>query len=385
MHKSRGNAIWFGEAADEIGADFVRWLSAIQRLTQQLRFGFGRVDEVRGWLRTLWNVYSFFATYANVDGWPRNGAAAASGDGASASPLDRWLKLRIDSTAKEVASGLEAFNPPRASAALLALVDDLSNWWVRRSRRRFWRGGSDADKETAYRVLHTALVDFARLLAPFMPFTAEALYQRLRVPFTNHMPESVHLCEFPEAAEAAGDGALIDECARAREVIRLGRAARAEAGLRVRQPLAAAWVVTEDGAAGELPNFERDVLEEINVKALRFAGSAEGLEGARASEGGVTVVLDTELTEDLVLEGIARDLVRRVQNLRKQADLHVDQRIALWVTGSTQVTGAVREFADYLAAEALAAQLNEGAAPPEAATSECRIAGERVALALVGL
>jgi isoleucyl-tRNA synthetase len=387
MHKSTGNAIWFGEAADRMGADLVRWLSAAQPLTQQLRFGLGRAEEVQSWLRTLWNVYSFLSTYANVDrwpdGWPEEGAAMPGSEMPAETPLDRWLKLRMASAAGEVASGLESFEPPRATRALLALLDDLSNWWVRRSRRRFWRGGSGADKVAAYRVLHTVLLDFTRLLAPFMPFTAEMLYQRLAAPFAGQLPESVHLCPFPEGTGAGDDEGLLAECARARDVIRLGRAARAEAGLRVRQPLAAAFVFAADGSASSFPHFEQDILEELNVKSLRFAAARDGVGGASAAEGDLAVGLDAELTEELLLEGIARDLVRHVQNLRRRSGLQVDQRIALWIDGEGRVNDAVRRFGSYLAAETLATAVSGGAAPADAVTTECRVQGQSVALGFV--
>jgi isoleucyl-tRNA synthetase len=383
MHKSKGNAIWFSEAADAVGADLVRWLSAAQPLTQPLRFGFGKAGEVRSWLRTLWNVYHFLATYANVDGWPAAGASPSAQHSPEA-PLDRWLRARTAAAAEQVADAIESYDPPRATLLLRELLDDLSNWWVRRSRRRFWKGGSGADKEAAYQTLHSALLTFSRLLAPFVPFTAEALYQRLAAPFRDALPESVHLCDFPALAKAEADDDLLAECALARELSRLGRAARAEAGLRVRQPLSRAFVwLAGDRARAELPHFAQDVREELNVRALEFVRDRERLGPAFAEEAGLAVGLDTRLTPDLVEEGVARDLVRHLQSLRKSAGIRVDQRIRLWVQAEGQVKTALEGHRDYIAAETLSVAVNDGAPPPGAPTSQLRLAGARATLALL--
>ncbi len=381
MHKSKGNAVWFSEAADQMGADAVRWLCAAQPLTQPLHFGTGRADEVRAWLRTLWNVYHFFATYANVDGWPKSDTRLSRAQVSSAS-LDRWLQARSASAAREVVAALESFNPSRATSALLELLDGLSNWWVRRSRRRFWKSGSDTDKEAAYQTLHSALLTFSRLLAPFLPFTAEALYRKLIAPFSDHFPESVHLCEFPEAETRAENAALLEECAQSRQIIRLGRAARAETGIRVRQPLAAAFVFAPDWQ--EQHNFEQDILEELNVKRLEFVSEREHIGSVFAEETGIVVGLDTQLTDPLLLEGIARDLVRHIQTLRKQAGLRVEERIALWVDGrgSERVENAVREYAAYFMEETLANSVNSGQVPTSAARAQAKVAGELIDLAL---
>ena len=378
MHKSRGNAIWFAEAAEAMGADVVRWLSASHPLAQPLRFGYGRAQEVRDWLRTLWNVYSFLAMYANVDDWPGSNPSLADPSGA---PLDRWLRARTAATASEVTAAIESFHPPRATAALLSLIDDLSNWWVRRSRRRFWRGGDDADKAAAYATLHAALVEMCRLLAPFVPFTAEALYRRLVTPSREALPESVHLCDFPDGTVAADDLALLQECALARTAVRLGRAAREQAGLRVRQPLAAVRVLSPDGSS-LFPHFAQDVQEELNVKSLAFVAAREALGDAIAEGEDMAVGLDLALTDALIHEGTARDLVRQVQNLRRRAGLRVDQRIELWIEASGAVRHALRSQADYLAGETLAAGVHLSAPPPDATRQECTVAGERIALAL---
>jgi len=360
MHKSKGNAVWFSQAADAMGADIVRWLCASQPLGQPFRFGLGRAEEANSWLRTLWNVYSFFTTYANVDGWPRATSSARQTQPESA--LDCWLKAKLAATTKEVSLALESFNPPRATAALLALVDDLSNWWVRRSRRRFWKSGSDADKEAAYQTLHLALLELCRLLAPFMPFTAEALYQRLVTPFCEDLPESVHLNAWPESVDAGDEEkVLLDECALARDIVRLGRAARSKAGIRVRQPLARVMVYAPDIlATRSLSHFENDVKEELNVKAIEFVSHRESLGAVLVEDGELAVGLEANLTDELKLEGLARDLVRHIQTLRKQAGLQVGDRIELWIDaqGSDEIERAIKAHEGYIAGETLAEQIH---------------------------
>ena len=386
MHKSKGNAIWFSEAAEQIGADMVRWLCVSQPLTQPLHFGLERAEEVRAWLRTLWNVYSFLATYANVDSWPWHKVCSKVGTGTTFEhelrALDQWLEARLAVAVEEVSSGVEAYNPARATSALLALLDDLSNWWVRRSRRRFWKSGSGEDKMAAYATLHQALLTFSRLLAPFMPFSAEALYQRLVMPFGDKYPESVHLCKWPESVATPEGKALLAEAEVVREVIRLGRAAREKAGLRVRQPLASAFVLVLEGSA--LTNFEQEVLEELNVKQVKIVTSIAELGAAYLEGNGLAVGLDIHLTEELLQEGIVRDLVRHIQTLRKQAGLRVEDHIRLWIDpqGSTEVEKALAQYRDYIAAETLAAELAAGPAPGDAAGSQVRVARHPVGLAL---
>jgi isoleucyl-tRNA synthetase len=369
-----------------MGADAIRWLGASQAFAQPLRFGLNRAEEVHGWLRTLWNVYHFFATYANVDRWPQPGAMLFEADAPSAAPLDRWLRARFAATAHQVSAALESFNPAQATSALLALLDDLSNWWVRRSRRRFWKGGAGADKQIAYHALHSALLTFTRLLAPFVPFTAEALYQRLAAPFGDQLPQSVHLCSFPIEDAAPEDGALVEECAFARRIIGLGRTARAQAGIRVRQPLARAFVFAPGSdRQAALTYFEQDVLEELNIKCVEFVEQKEQLDGAFADDAGLAVGLDTRLDDALVLEGIARDLVRHIQTLRKNAGLRVDDRIHLWIEacGEDEIGRVVSAHSAYILAEALAVTLNSGSVPAPAFKAEPKVSGHPARVALV--
>ncbi len=386
MHKSKGNAVLFSEAAGEVGADLVRWMSAAQPVVQPLRFGPASAMEASGWLRTLWNVYSFFATYANVDRWPMSDLPPTQPWTEQAAPLDRWLSARLRRAVGKVNRSVECLDPAGASKEILWLLDDLSNWWVRRSRRRFWKSGDGEDKQAAYAALWRALHCVSRLLAPFVPFTAEALYRKLAAPFSGKLPESVHLCPFPRPDEFTENQPLLDGCARARAVIRLGRAARAEAGIRVRQPLAAAFVLDSD-TAGRVGfrHFEQDVMDELNVKRIEFVSDRADLGDAIVEEASLAVRLDTRIDRDLRLEGIARDLVRHVENLRKRSGLRVEERIHLWVEpdGAGQVGSAVAEHAAYLRAETLAESLTAAEVPKEAQSAECRVAGARVRIGLL--
>jgi isoleucyl-tRNA synthetase len=386
MHKSKGNAVLFAEAAEEVGADLVRWMSAAHPVVQPLRFGSASAMAASGWLRTLWNVYSFFATYANVDRWPMSHLPPTQVRDEPASPLDRWLSARLAAGVEEVNRALTSVDSARATKEGLSLLDDVSNWWVRRSRRRFWKSGDGTDKQAAYAALWAALHCVSRLLAPFVPFTAEALHRKLAAPFAGKLPESVHLCDFPRADEFTEDQALLDECARARDVVRLGRAARAQAGIRVRQPLAAAFVLTSVyDRERPLPHFEQDVMDELNVRRIEFVSDHAGLGDAAVQDAGLAVGIDTRIERDLRLEGIARDLVRHVQNLRKRSGLHVEERIYLWIEpdGTGEVGCAVAQHAAYLRAETLADSLAAAEVPKEAQSAECRVAGARVRISLM--
>jgi isoleucyl-tRNA synthetase len=444
MHKSWGNSIEFNEAADQMGVDVMRWLYCDHRPEKDLLFGFHRADETRRrFLIPLWNVYSFFVTYATIDGWRPAGAPSLAG-----SRLDRWILARLDEVVQTVTDKLEAFEPNLATTAVDNFIDDLSNWYVRRSRRRFWaKAGaseaSDADKDAAYATLYHVLVALTKLLAPFTPFVTESMYQNLVRAVDPDAPESVHLCDWPksEAGPASAEAAnqeLLDHMALARQVVTLGHAARAQANVKVRQPLAKV-VVFAPGQADDLAAMRDLILDELNVKSLEVAREAGELvtygllpvnkvlgpkygklfpkvraalsavtdpaaaaaalesgqsltvdvEGqsielgsdevlvqtqARAglavlSEGGVTVALDTEPTPELLAEGLAREVVRRVQTMRKEAGFQLDDRIVTTYETDAELAAVVAGWSDYIQAETLSDDLVVGP-PPEAGYSE---------------
>jgi isoleucyl-tRNA synthetase len=275
FHKSKGNSIPFDDAAAEIGADVMRWMFMSANPAVNMNFGYHLAhEEVRRFFLPLWNTYGFFVTYARLDDWT---PAAEEADGAAAARtlLDRWILSRLSAVTAEVTAALDGYDAQRATRAIEGFVDELSNWYVRRNRRRFWKGELDDDKRAAYETLHHVLVDVARLVAPFIPHVAEAMWQNLVAAVDDAAPDSVHLADFPRAAAAAHDVALEDGVTLARRVVALGRTARAASGLRTRQPLAAARVKLPAASGGVLHRdadvaaaLTREVLDELNAKAV---------------------------------------------------------------------------------------------------------------------
>jgi isoleucyl-tRNA synthetase len=272
MHKSWGNSIEFNEAADQMGADTMRWLYASCKPEQNLRFGFTRGDETRRrFLIPLWNVYSFFVSYANLDGWTPDGErlAVAGSPIAANAQMDRWIVERLMETALAVRAALTVYDAEKATQLLEAYLDDLSNWYVRRSRRRFWKSEADADKNAAYATLYHELVEFIKLCAPFIPFVTEGMYQNLVRGVQPEAPLSVHHTLYP-----GGDGVELDQplLAKMRLAITtasLGRAARSSEDIKLRQPLAKARVnVATQQEQEDLLELADVLAEEINVKEI---------------------------------------------------------------------------------------------------------------------
>jgi isoleucyl-tRNA synthetase len=286
MHKSLGNSIPFDEAAHIVGADSMRWLFMSHAPENNLRFPRIPTEEQAAQARTLgqpprlsdlwmqarapldklWNVYSFFVTYANIDQF---NPLTRSLPVAERSDLDRWALSELQETVRAVTERLEDYDAEHASAAIARFIEDLSNWYVRRSRRRFWKAEEDSDKVAAYLTLYECMVTLTRLLAPFTPFLAESLYQNLAPRLDANAPESVHLADWPFADTALVNPTLRDETALVMQLVNLGRAAREQAQMRVRQPLATLYVTTQTEAERESLNRLADqVLEELNVKRL---------------------------------------------------------------------------------------------------------------------
>ncbi len=453
MHKSKGNAIWFDEAAERMGVDVMRWLFLRHNPAHNLNYGWAAGDETRrGLVLTLWNTYAFFVTYANIDHWePRaegRGPAlsGAEGSGAERSELDRWLLSELHGLVAEVTASLDDYDTLTPTRRIEAFVEDLSNWYVRRSRRRFWKSGDDADKRSAYETLYETLVTLSKLLAPFMPFLAEELYQNLVRSMDTEAPPSVHLCDWPEADESLVDRVLNDEMRLTMQLASLGRSARTKAGIKVRQPVARLFVkvraqVEEDA----LRRLEAQLLDELNARALvlvrdesdflRYqvrpnlpvlgpkygaavgeiarglaaqdagavaaavaAGRAIEVAGHRleagevlvsaveregfasAQEGGYVVVVDTDLSPELRDEGLARELVHRIQNLRREAGFDISDRITTYWQGDDDVRRVLAAHAGYVQGETLSLSLVEGEPPPEAHRAEQDVDGHAVAL-----
>ena len=345
--KSRGNVLDPNYIFDTFGVDAIRWFFYTQTVGENYRTGERELQEVvRQFLLPLWNVYSFFVTYANIDGFqPREsadsaGTAKESHAKAAVPPaerpvLDRWLLSRLNRLVATVEEALERYDVNDAARPIQAFVEDLSNWYVRRSRRRFWKSESDADKLAAYETLHVTLLTLSRLLAPFTPFVADSIHRNLA-------GSSVHLAAYPESDRGALDADLEAQMAAARRAVEGGLAARDAARLKVRQPLAAA-LLPGDPLAEEIAAIVRD---ELNVKSLRF--------------GAPEVGLDTEITPELRLEGVARDLVRAIQAYRKELDFKIEDRIQLLHESSGLAAEALERFRDYIATETLATAIEPG-------------------------
>ena len=378
MSKAKGNVVEPWAVINRYGADALRWYFLTATPPGNVcRFSEDMVAEVtRRFLSTLWNVYSFFVTYADIDHFTPGGEGAS----VEQSELDRWIISELNQLIVDVDAGLDAYNPTEAGRRIESFVNDLSNWYVRRSRRRFWKSENDADKLAAYTTLYECLVALSKLLAPFTPFLAEELYQNLVCSAFPEAPESVHLADFPVADEAKIDRQLAADTRLVMKVSSLGRAARSQAGIKVRQPLAK--VIVKVGSRRDREVLERlkaQVLDELNVKGLEFADpdfvvSAEGEYvisfEAKARPGPyLTVMLDAKIYPELQAEGMAREVVRRLQTMRRSAGFDIADHIIAYYQGEAYVRQVMEDFADYIKQETLSQQLIEGA-PGEGVFSE---------------
>ncbi len=359
MSKSLGNYTDPNVLMDQYSADALRFLLLSSPVLSGEDFALTDKDvsDVQRKLAMIWNVYDFFVTYAEVDDW-NNDAWRPEGNSVKdlKNPLDRWIISRLHQLKAEIIEGMDEYNLPKALAGVLPFVDDLSNWFVRRSRRRFWKSDDDADKAEAYWTLYTTLVKLAQVLAPFTPFLAEELYQNLT---GGEECESVHLTDYPMNTEV--DQEVLEQMASARKAIAEGLALRmqkseTEEQIKVRQPLAKFVYAGE-----KLPEFyEKIIAEEVNVKLV---------------EAGEQAWLDKEITPELAREGFVRELIRAVQSARKKADLQVDDRIRLSVDCDVP-----EEWAEMLKTEVLAIELNPQA--NYAYDEIVKVNGEKVTLSL---
>jgi len=388
MHKSSGNAIWLDDAIDGMGPDAIRYLFAAQAITDPVRLGPGAGREVTRRFLTLWNVYTLFVTYTNVDRpeLPPDAAAPRPRGG-----LEGWILARLQSTIREVRDALDAYQLPRAVRAVEDFVqDDLSNWYVRRRRRVLWKGEMTEGKALAYRTLFHVLVRTCQLLAPVMPFVADHIYRGLMPGRDPGTPSSVHLTSFPEPDAGLVDPGLEEGVAFVRRVLRAGLGVRSAAALKVRQPLAQVLVLAPPTMLPWLREFEANVLDELNVEAMDAAPTdltvADALRAhgratwaptghapivltagdgplRAAADGDVVVALDTRLTDALKRKGFARQLVHQIQLLRKTAGLAVDDRIHLAIATDAHRLAAIDEHRDFLCEETLALDLVLGEPP----------------------
>lgn len=426
MSKSKGNTVEPFEVIQEYGADTVRWyMMSNSSPWENLRFSEDGLQETqRKFFNTIVNTYSFFAMYANIDGFTYSGSQIPVSDRVE---MDRWIISRMNTTVKLVDEHLDDYEPTKTARTIEHFVDELSNWYVRRNRRRFWKEGKSLDKQAAYQTLYECLVDLAKLISPIAPFLGEWLYQRLNE-VTEADEESVHISFYPTVEETAIDKQLEHRMELARHISSMVLSLRNKLELNVRQPLSRIILpIDKEEDRQAIESVKEIILDEVNVKEVQFVdddsgivhksakpnypklgsklgskmkpvaskvdelstqeiteyeetGSIEldlgeqgivqlgedsleiirtGLEGwSVETEKGLSVALDTELTEELVQEGLAREFVNRIQNMRKEADFDVEDRIIIGFDGSEELEEAVSSMKDYIKSETLAEQIS---------------------------
>jgi isoleucyl-tRNA synthetase len=447
MSKSKKNYPDPLHVVHEYGADALRLYMINSPIVkgESLRFSEEGVKHaLRHLLIPLWNSYSFFVTYANVDGWSPDGTKPGQSDNL----LDRWIESSLANLCQEVTAAMDSYDLQRAVRPFVAFIEDLTNWYIRRSRRRFWKSDDDGDKQQAYVTLYHTLIELCKIAAPFTPFIAEEIYSNLR---TDDMPESVHLCDFPTASGAKRDEDLEKQMRIVMDVVVMGRQLRKDNDAKVRQPLRRLDVVSRDSELlNQVDELKEIIEEELNVrsvvfgddesgfatlnakanfkalgprfgtqmkaaaaaiaglddvslKALAAGGTAEIIldgetfeltsadvlvehtpkEGlAVQAQGALVAALDLELDEDLIREGLARELIKEVQALRKAKELEVTDRIHLTVSSDEAVREAVAAFEDYIQTEVLATALEtidiDDGESVDLNGHECTIAIEKV-------
>jgi len=446
MHKSWGNAIWFDEAADTMGSDIIRWIFMSSKPENSVAFGYNKANEVRRlFFMTYLNVYNFFYQYANLDGWTPDQQPE------KLDPLDRWILGKLDEVVEKVTESLDGYLTPTACTEIERFVNILSKWYVRRSRRRFWKTEGDDEKKAAYSTLYTCLKTVNQLMAPFTPHLSEALYQRMVKPVEPELPESIHHSMYPTFDPSVRNTELMEEMDLALNLSSAGRSARNKAVIKLRQPLAEVMVIAPEDKVSKIKKIADILAEELNVKAVKIGTDKSALQtlsisplasklgrkygreftkiGAAVREMGaaevakfsagesVTINVDgkpveiladevelkstpneeysvieendmligvyTVLSKELESEGLARDIVRRIQSLRKDADFAIDDRIETYYVGSPEVEAVFDEEADYIRLETLSNKLIKGEAPEGASVQEFEIDDKKLKLGLV--
>ncbi|HSH18736.1 MAG TPA: isoleucine--tRNA ligase [Candidatus Saccharimonadales bacterium] len=380
MSKSYGNYTDPNELMDQYSADSLRFLLMSSPLMGGEDYALldKNVADTARKLSMVWNMYDFFTLYAEVDGWEWDGKFEDP-SGSLSNPLDVWIVSRVHQLLDEVEENMNRYDIPNAMKPILPFLDDASNWYVRRSRRRFWKSEDDGDKNDAYRTLHYVLLMLSHVLAPFTPFLAEELFLKLT---GEELGESVHLRDWPKAGTVNAE--VIRDMAEIRKGIEQGLSQRAAAKIKVRQPLQKARVyVTKMPGPGEYQfQLAQIVAEELNVKD---GGLAEVLQvDGAAPDRAFETELDLEITPELKREGMMREVIRQVQNARKQAGLNVDDRIRLELdTHDSELKQAIAEHTETITAETLATSLEtSGSAAAEGYTADVTVDGAVLAIAL---
>ena len=360
------------ELMNKTSADSFRFLMLSSPLTNGENFALADKDvmDVARKLGMIWNMYDFFTMYAEVDGWEFNGDLSDPLHDLT-NPLDIWIVSRLHQLITEVERGLDNYNLQDATKPILPFLDDASNWYVRRSRRRFWKSEDDGDKNDAYRTLHYVLVRLSYMLAPFTPFLAEELYHNL-----TGDNESIHLKDWMPAGEI--DNSMLRDMNALRTAVNDGLSKRASEGIKVRQPLASVKLVNtiSQDTPAEVAQFLIDIAkDELNVKSVEIVTDSES-ESAQPS-----VVYDLTITPELKREGLMREIVRHVQSARKQAGLQIDDRIVLSISSDdSEISQAIDAFADVIKSETLAVELNS--VVNESEKYDAKIEGKLVEISL---
>ncbi len=396
MSKSKGNVVDPWAVFSEYGADALRWYVLVSTTGEDNhRFPAKVLEEtIRKFLLTLWNTYSFFALYANIDSFVPQPLTGENRKQAAFTDLDRWISSELNRLVSDVSRSMDSYNPTSATRRIEGFVDNLSNWYVRRNRRRFWKGENDADKLAAYTTLYQSLVTLSQLLAPFVPFIAEELYQNLVRSVDAGARASVHLTDFPIADETKINDELNSSVELAMKISSLGRAARAKAGIKVRQPLSEAVVgVQTEGEKRWLESLAAEVREEINVRRLVVLSEAERRGGSQsyvnmpdysvADDARYWVAISTELTPELIAEGVSREIVRHLQNMRRSAGFDITDYITTYYqTEEPLVKQVIGAYAAYIKQETLSHDLSDALPPDGAYGEKRRIANAEVSLAV---
>ncbi len=402
MSKRVGNVVEPLGVLDEHGADALRWyLFTASHPGEPRRFSAKLVSEtLRRVMLTLWNVHSFFTSYAEIDKFDPSQKPA---DWKPDNELDRWVLSELNTLITQVDGHMDGYDPTNAGRRIQEFIDQLSNWYVRRSRRRFWRNEGDTDKLSGYVTLHTCLVTIAKLMAPLAPFVAEEIYQNLVCSVDPSAPDSVHLADYPVADPSLIDEPLMEATRLAMRVASMGRGARSKAGLKVRQPLANVFVKVRVPAERDyIDQVRPQVLEELNIKDIQVieddaplvkqaqeeAGDQTetivSVDNFTASlDGDYMVAVDGAITPELAEEGLAREMVHRIQGMRRSANFDVTDRIVTYYQGPSEFMTVMQgAFADYIRDETLSTQLVDGAPEADngASTESSKVEGMEITL-----
>ena len=420
MHKSWGNAIWFEDAAEKMGVDVMRWLYASQNPEHNLLFGYGIADEVRKKIITLWNTYYFFVTYANLDDFDPN---KVNVDESDYTILDKWISSKMNEFINDSKNYYEKFEIYKLMQESSMILDHLSNWYVRRNRRRFWKSENDNDKNAAYLTLYNALITYTKIMAPIIPFLSEEIYKNL-----SNESESIHLSSFPKYDKKNTDLTIIKEIDDIISIVNLSRSVRNKANIKVRQPLSNLYIFSADDISETIKKNESQIKEELNIKEINIVDNLSSIlsykikpnfallsekygsdmkiiiSSLNQSDQSVLVNqlkrnnkidlkvannkfeifedelivdeipnnnlcingnrdfkvgLNINITHDLKMEGIVRDLIRQVQNLRKKSNLNVSDRIIFAMSTDKKIHEAILKFKDYFMNETLTESLIE--------------------------